>query len=76
VRGRLLAEEDAERYREGFALLRRMGEVQPRNGRLWVVVEGERPGEDKGAVFAALLLATFLVANATLLIRGFSRKAS
>ncbi|PTL77452.1 hypothetical protein [Vitiosangium sp. GDMCC 1.1324] len=73
VRGRLLVEEDAERYREGFKLLRDMGEVQPRDGRLWIVVEGERPGGDKGVLFVALLLTAFILANAALLIRGLRR---
>ncbi|MGZ3458837.1 MAG: hypothetical protein ACXU86_10095 [Archangium sp.] len=74
VGGRLLAEEDAGRYREGFKLLRELGEVQPRGGRLWLVVEGERPGGDKGVPFLALLLVTFILANAALLIRGLRRK--
>lgn len=74
VRGRLLAEEDAKRYQEGFKLLREMGEVQPRDGRLWVVVEGERPRADKGVLFVALVLVTFILANAALLIRGLRRK--
>ncbi|MCY1076551.1 hypothetical protein [Archangium lansingense] len=74
VRGRLLAEEDAERYREGFKLLREMREVQPKDGRLWLVVEGERPGGDKGVVLVALLLVTFMLGNAALLYRGLKRK--
>ncbi len=75
VRGRLLAEDDAERYREGFRLLREMGEIQPKDGRLWMVVEGERPGGDKGVLLVALMLVTFVLANAVLLIRGLVRKA-
>jgi hypothetical protein len=38
VRGRLLAEEDAPRYQEAFALLRSKGEVKPVGGRLWIVL--------------------------------------
>ncbi|QRK08002.1 hypothetical protein JQX13_49970 [Archangium violaceum] len=74
IRGRLLAEEDAERYREGFKLLREMGEVQPRDGRLWMVVEGARPGGDKGLLLVALLLTAFILTNAALLLRSFKRK--
>jgi hypothetical protein len=70
VRGRLLAEADAERYREGFTLLRDMGEVQPRDGRLWLIVEGERPGADRGVVLVALVLLAFLLGNLVLLVRG------
>ncbi|WNG38598.1 hypothetical protein F0U61_36640 [Archangium violaceum] len=74
IRGRLLAEEDAERYREGFKLLRELGEVQPRDGRLWMVVEGARPRGDKGLLLMALLLAAFILTNAALLLRSFKRK--
>jgi hypothetical protein len=74
VRGRLLAEEDAERYREGFKLLREMGEVQPWDGRLWMVVEGERPGGDTGVLLVTLLLVTFILSNAALLLRSLRRK--
>lgn len=74
VRGRLLAEEDAGRYRDGFRLFRELGEAQPKDGRLWIVVEGERPGADKGVLWVALLLLTFIGANAALLIRSFRRK--
>ncbi len=78
VRGRLLAEEAAGRYGEGFKLLREMGEVQPRDGRLWLVVEGERPGSDLGVLLVALVLLTFILGNAALLYRSFElkRKAS
>ncbi|HYO59708.1 hypothetical protein [Archangium sp.] len=76
VRGRLLAEADAERYREGFKLLREMGEVQPRDGRLWMVVEGERPGGDKGVLFVAGVLVTFMLANAALLLQSLQRKTT
>lgn len=74
VRGRLVAEEDAERYRDGFRLFRDMGEVQPKDGRLWMVLEGERPGADKGVLWVALLLLSFIGANGALLIRSFRRK--
>lgn len=73
VRGRLLAEEDAERYREGFTLQRELGEVRPRDGRLWLVVEGERPGGDRGTLWVALLLVTFILANGALLLRGLQK---
>jgi hypothetical protein len=43
VRGRVLMDQDAERYRDGFDKLRAWGEVVPRDGHLWILVEGERP---------------------------------
>jgi hypothetical protein len=70
VRGRLLVEADAEHYRAGFELLREKGEVQPSNGTLWLILEGERPGADKGGVLVALLLVAFILGNAALLLRG------
>ncbi|ADO71152.1 hypothetical protein [Stigmatella aurantiaca] len=73
VRGRLLAEEDAPRYRDAFALLREKGELQPREGRLWLLIEGQRPGEDWGRAGVAVLLAAFAAANGVLLVRGLRR---
>jgi hypothetical protein len=70
VRGRLLAEADAERYREGFTLLREMGEVRPQDGRLWLIVEGERPGADRGVLLVAGVLLAFIFGNLALLVRG------
>jgi hypothetical protein len=75
VRGRLLAEEDAPRWQSAFALLRGMGEVQPRGGRLWLLVEGERPGEGYGQLWVAMLLLTFIAANVYLLVRGLTSRA-
>jgi hypothetical protein len=72
VRGRLLAEEDAPRYQSAFALLREMGEVQPRDGRLWLLVEGQRPREDVGLVFVAGLLLAFIAVNGLLLVRALA----
>jgi len=74
VRGRLLSEEDAPRYREALALLRRMGELQPHEGKLWLLVEGEQPGADRGLVVVALALLAFLALNAVLLLKGLRRR--
>ncbi|MBU8898276.1 hypothetical protein DRW03_01060 [Corallococcus sp. H22C18031201] len=74
MRGRLLSEEEAPRYREAFALLRAQGEVQPREGRLWLLVEGERPGADRGRLLVALMLSAFVCVNAVLLARGIRRR--
>jgi hypothetical protein len=73
VRGRLLAEQDAPRYRDAFQLLRAKGELQPLNGRLWLVVEGQRPGEDWGRLGVSLLLVLIIAANAAFLVRGLRR---
>ncbi len=73
VRGRLLAEEDAPRYQEAFALLRSKGEVLPLGGRLWLIIEGQRPWQDWGRMLGALLLLLFAGANVVFLIRGLRR---
>lgn len=74
VRGRLLAEEDAPRYANAFETLRSMGEVQPHQDRLWLLVEGERPGEARGPLLVASLLLSFLVLNVYLLVRGLGAR--
>jgi hypothetical protein len=64
VRGRLLIDQDAERYRDGFDKLRSWGEVVPRDGHLWLLIEAERPRglwELRWAATAAALLATMIV---------------
>jgi hypothetical protein len=76
VRGRLLVEADAPRYQEAFALLRSKGEVQPVSGRLWIIIEGERPWQDWGRMGVALLLVLFTAANAVFLVRGLRRAPS
>ncbi len=73
VRGRLLAEEDAPRYRDAFELLRAKGEVQPLQGRLWIVIEGQRPGEDLGRLAVTLLLLLVIATNVLFLVRGLRR---
>jgi hypothetical protein len=73
VRGRLLAEEEAPRYRDAFELLRAKGEVQPLQGRLWIVIEGQRPGEDLGRLAVTLLLVLVIATNVLFLVRGLRR---
>lgn len=73
VRGRLLAEQDATRYRDAFELLRAKGEVQPLEGRLWIVIEGQRPGEDLGRLAVTMLLVLVIATNAWFLVRGLRR---
>ncbi|NMO23513.1 hypothetical protein HPC49_52530 [Pyxidicoccus fallax] len=73
VRGRLLVEDEAPRYREALALLRSMGEVQPHEGKLWLLIEGEQPGADRGRMLVALALLSFIALNAVLLVKGLRR---
>jgi hypothetical protein len=70
VRGRLLAEEQAARYTEALALHRQWGEVQPYQGRLWLLVQGERPGSELGLLAVASLILLFMALNAMWLWRA------
>jgi hypothetical protein len=63
VRGRLLSEREAPAYREAFQKARQLSGVRPKDGTLWIVLEGERPREDWGAVLTAILLALFAAFN-------------
>ncbi len=44
--------------------------LRPVDGRLWVVREGEHPGEDRGPLIIALVLLGFAGLNAVLAVRG------
>src|SRR5215510_9460396 len=69
VRGRLLAQEDADIYRDGFAKLSAMGEVRPHLGRLWILLEGEKPRSDLSTLLFVAALAIFFLLNAWFLWR-------
>ena len=76
VRGRLLAQQDAPgRFRDAFEKLAAMGEVRPRDGKRWVLIEGERPRADVGVLLYAAALALFFATNGFFLWRGLIRRA-
>ncbi len=70
VRGRLLPLEDVAGYRDSAPQLRGLQGLRPVDGRLWVLREGERPGEDRGPLIIALVLLGFAGLNAVLAVRG------
>jgi hypothetical protein len=70
VRGRLLSEEKVPAYRDAFPRLKRIAGLRPLDGRLWVILEGERPGEDRGALLVGLLLLGFAGLNVVLAVFG------
>jgi len=70
VRGRLRALEDVPGYQDSAARLRALPGLRPMDGRLWVLGEGERPGEDRGPLVIALVLLGFGGLNAVLAVRG------
>ncbi|MFZ5471203.1 MAG: hypothetical protein ACOZIN_17410 [Myxococcota bacterium] len=73
VRGRLLSRQDAVRYEEGFRQLEPLGEVRPRNGQLWILIEGERPGENPVTLLWILGLSAFAVVHAWFALRAVRR---
>jgi hypothetical protein len=73
VRGRLLSEREAPAYREAFLKGRQLAGVRPKDGMLWIVLEGERPREDWGAVLTAVLLALFAAVNGWLALSAVRR---
>lgn len=74
IRGRLLAQEDAPRLERGFEQLSRTPGVVPKDGRLWVVVEGERPRGDASALLLSGLLSAFVIVNAWFLVRDLASR--
>ncbi len=70
VRGRLRPLEDLPGYRVSLAQIQAVPGLRPVDGRLWVLREGERPGEDRGPLLVGLVLAGFAALNAVLAVRG------
>ena len=74
VRGRLLKDSDAPAYREAFLRARELPGMRPLQGKLWIVLEGEHPRGDWGALGTALLLLLFGAFNAWLLLDALRRR--
>ena len=62
--------DDVPGYRDAAAQLRAVQGLRPVEGRLWVLREGERPGEDRGPLLIALVLLGFGGLNVVLAVRG------
>ena len=75
VRGRLLPLEDVPGYRDSAAQLQALAGLRPVDGKLWVLREGERPGEDRGPLIIALVLLGFGGLNLVLAVRGRRRSS-
>jgi hypothetical protein len=73
IRGRLVREDQAATYREAFIRARQMPGIRARDGTLWIVIEGERPGEDRGALLTVALLGLFAVLNGWFALRSLVR---
>jgi hypothetical protein len=72
ARGRLLAEEDAPQYEAAFQMLGR--DVVPRDGRHWILLDGERPGADAKTLVLSVSLLGFALLNLWLLARDVTRR--
>jgi len=70
VRGRLLPLEDVPGYADALAKIRTLQGLRPVDGRLWVLREGEHPGDDRGPLIIGILLLGFAGLNAVLAVRG------
>lgn len=74
VRGRLLSADAAPRYKEAFQKLPAMGEVHAHQGRLWILVHGERPGSDGWTLLTMTGLGLFAALNLWLCWQGLRRR--
>jgi hypothetical protein len=74
VRGRLLSQVDAKRFRDGFEKMLSMGEVKPLDGKLWILVEGEQPMRDLPTFFWMVGLGTFAAVNLFFLVQSLRSK--
>jgi hypothetical protein len=74
VRGRLLSQEDAKRYQDGFVKLLSMGETKPLDGKLWILIEGEAPMRDLPTFFWMVGLALFALVNLYFIAQSIRRR--
>lgn len=69
VRGRLLSRAEAGPWERAFEDFKAWGELQPVNGELFLVVEGDKPGRDTGTALLLGILGAFIALNAYFLVR-------
>lgn len=72
VRGRLVSRADAGRYEEAFRVLESSTELSPGGG-LWLLIEGERPGEDPATALWLFGLGAFAAVNLWFAFRALRR---
>jgi hypothetical protein len=70
VRGRLLVAKEASSYAESIRTAAAVTGLQPLDGQLWIILEGERPRSDVKALLASLVLLAFGGFNAWFLYRN------
>ncbi len=74
VRGRLVVEDDAPKFKEAFDRLGVLDEVKRQDGKLWLILEGERPRGEVGTLLIFGLLFTFVMVNVWFLVRDLAAR--
>ncbi|MFL5318883.1 MAG: hypothetical protein ACJ790_04445 [Myxococcaceae bacterium] len=70
VRGRLMTRAMDDRFGKAFDDFKSWGEVHPKDGQLFLIVEGEKPGTDAGLGVLLAVLVAFVALNAYFLVRA------
>ena len=74
IRGRLVMEDDAPLFREAFDRLGQLDSVTRHDGKLWLLLEGERPRGDAGTLLIFGLLFAFVMLNVWLGVRDLAAR--
>jgi hypothetical protein len=75
AKGRLLAIDDAPAWaREAADQLRKGDEVRPVDGRMWILLSGERPRADRSLLLITALLLTFTALNGYFLVKDLRHR--
>jgi hypothetical protein len=75
VAGRLLLVDDAPAWaRDAAGQLQKSGEVRPVDGKMWILLSGERPRSDPGLLLITALLLTFAALNGYFLVRDLRHR--
>lgn len=70
VRGRLLRADQDPAFSQGYAAFEEHPQLREVDGTLWGIIEGERPGSDRGAAAWGALLVTLMLFNLWMFVRG------
>lgn len=70
VRGRLLRAAQDPAFRQGYEAFEGHPQLREVDGTLWGIIEGQRPGSDRGTAAWGGLLMTLMFFNVWLLVRG------
>lgn len=74
IRGRLLHQDDAKDLSPVLSKMKLPEGVVPRDGKLWVLVESERPRQDASALLLSGILSAFVLLNLFFLVRDLKAR--